>query len=43
VHDLSAIDELQLGKRHDATAVEGRLEGKVEALQAFDGGEARDQ
>jgi len=41
MHDLLAIDELQLGERHDAVLVEGRLEGEVEACECLDGGEPR--
>ena len=33
MHDLGAGDEVELGQRHDAIAVEGRLEREVEALQ----------
>ena len=33
MHDLGAGDEVELGERHDAAAVERGLEGEVEALQ----------
>src|ERR671918_877966 len=33
VQDLGAGDEVELGEREDAIAVEGGLEGEVEALQ----------
>jgi len=35
VHHLAALDELQLGERHDAAAVERGLEGEVEPGQGF--------
>ena len=41
VHDLGAVDELQLGERQDAVAVERGLEGEVEAGERLDGGEPR--
>src|SRR5215207_2932315 len=41
VDHLGAIDELEFGQGHDAVAVERGLEGEVEALEGFDGGEAR--
>jgi hypothetical protein len=41
VQDLGAVDELELGERHDAIFVERRLEGEVEACKRFDGGEPR--
>ena len=41
VHDLCAIDELQLGERHDAVLVERGLEGEVEAGERLDGREPR--
>src|SRR5215217_4638188 len=43
VNHLGAIDELELGKGHDAVAVERGLEGEVEAVEGFDGGKARHQ
>ena len=36
VHDLGAVDELQLGERQDAVAVERGLEGEVEAGERLD-------
>src|SRR3954468_3346003 len=39
MYDFFAIDELQLGQRHNAVLVERRLEGKVEACECLDGGE----
>ena len=41
MQDLGAIDEGELGERHDAVLVERRLEGEVEAGERLDGGEAR--
>ena len=35
MHHLAALDELQLGERHDAAAVERGLEGEVEPGQGF--------
>ena len=32
---LGAVDEVELGERQDAVAVEGRLEGEVEALEGL--------
>ena len=40
VDDLMAIDEVELGERQDAVAVERGLEREVEAGQRLDGGEA---
>jgi hypothetical protein len=40
VQDLGAIDELELGERHDAVLVEQGLEGEVEAGERLDGGRA---
>jgi hypothetical protein len=40
MHDLMAVDEVELGESQDAIAVEGRLEGEVEARQRLDRGEA---
>ncbi len=37
--DLGAVDEVELGEREDAVAVEGRLEGEVEALEGFGRGQ----
>jgi hypothetical protein len=33
VEDLGAGDEVELGQREDAVAVEGGLQGEVEALE----------
>jgi hypothetical protein len=41
MHHLGAVDEAQLGERHDALPVERRLEGEVETGEGLDGGEAR--
>ena len=41
VQDLGAVDELELGERHDAVLIERRLEGEVEAGERLDGGEPR--
>ena len=41
VYDLAAVDELQLGERHDAVVVERGLEGEVEAGERLDRGEPR--
>jgi hypothetical protein len=38
---FGAVDELQFGQRHDPALVERGLEGKVEAGEGLDGGEAR--
>ena len=38
---LGAVDELQLGERHDAVPVERGLEREVEAGEGLDGGEPR--
>ena len=43
MHDLGAVDELQLGERQDAVAIERGLEGEVEAGERFDGGQPRQQ
>ena len=40
VDDLGAVDELELGERQDAVAVERGLEGEVEAGERLDGGAA---
>ena len=39
MQDLGAIDELELGKRHNAVLVERGLEGEVEAGKGLNGGE----
>ena len=41
MHHLGAVDELELGERQDAVAVERGLEGEVEAGERLDRGEAR--
>jgi len=41
VDDLGAHEEVELGERQDAVAIEGGLEGEVEALQGLGRGEAR--
>jgi len=33
--DLGPLDEVELGEREDAVAVQGRLEGEVEALDCL--------
>ena len=43
MHHLGAVDELQLGERQDAVAVERGLEGEVEAGERLDGGQPRQQ
>ena len=40
VDDLAAVDEVELGQRQDAVAVERGLEGEVEAGQRLDRGQA---
>src|SRR5271165_4458160 len=40
VHNLVAVDEVELGESQDAIAVERRLEGEVEARQRLDRAEA---
>ena len=39
MHDLGAVDELELGERQDAVPVERGLEGEVEAGERLDGDE----
>ena len=39
VDDLGAVDEVELGERQDAVAVEGGLEREVEALEGLGRGE----
>src|ERR1700722_4305917 len=41
MQDLGAVDELELGERHDAVLVERGLEGEVKAGERLDGGKAR--
>jgi hypothetical protein len=38
---LGAVDELELGERHDAVLIERGLEGEVKAGEGLDGGEPR--
>ena len=39
VDDLGAVDEVELGERQDAVAIERGLEGEVEAGERLDGRE----
>jgi hypothetical protein len=41
MNGFGAIDELQLGERHDAALVERGLEGEVEPGERLDGGKTR--
>jgi hypothetical protein len=41
VHPFGAINELEFRQRQDAVAIQRGLEGEVEALQGFDGRQAR--
>jgi hypothetical protein len=41
VHDLAAVDELQLGERHDSIPVQRGLEREVKAGQRLDRGQPR--
>ena len=37
--DLGSLDELELSERHDAIAIQGRLEGEIETLEGLGRGQ----